>query len=350
MTTSVCIERIGVVSPLGIGFPAFCQSVRGADSCIDAGAAPGSALRIADFHPADYFGARSVATLDRMTQLAIAGTGQALDGAGLAPAARRATGVVLGSAGGGFGSISEFVRTTYTAAEPHLVSPLQFPNTVMNCAAAQCAIWHGLTGINASVCAGDLSGIAALQYAMRMLRGGHAATLVAGAVEEYSDFIDHMHGAAAPVRFAEGGAVFMLRAGDRDGRTIATLLGTRMRTVPVATTPHAAALALAAIVQRLLDGACVRPADLAWRSHQGALDADGIGRAASALLGAPDDLTVVPDVAAQRAGASAGAASALHLAGALALAPRGLGLLTAASHGMLGCLLVDHHGPVELPS
>jgi len=347
MTASVCIDRIGVVSPLGIGFAAFCQAVR-SDRPDDAATAPASAVRITDFRPADYFGTRSVATLDRMTQLAIASTGQALDGAGVAPAARRATGVVLGSAGGGFGSISDFVRTTYTAAEPHLVSPLQFPNTVMNCAAAQCAIWHGLAGINASVCAGDLSGIAALQYAMRMLRGGHATALVAGAVEEYSEFLYHLHRAATPAPFAEGGAVFMLRAGARADQTVATLFGIRMRTVPVDATPHAAALALAAAARHLLDRACVRPADLAWRSHQGASDADGIGRAASTLLGAPDDLSVVPDIAARRAGASAGAASALHLAGALALAPQGLGILTAVSaQGMLGCILVDHHQPAE---
>lgn len=340
--TAVSIARIGVVSSLGIGFDAFAAGLRGA-------AMAGSA-RIAHFRPAEHCGPRSVSTLDRMTQLAIAATGQAL-GAPLDTAARRATGVVLGSAGGGFGSISDFVRTTYTAAAPHLVSPLQFPNTVMNCAAGQSAIWHGLKGINASVCAGELSGIAALQYASRMLRGGHADTLVAGAVEEYSEFMAHLHAAtpgAGP--FSEGGAVFLLRAGAAPGSGLATLLGLRTRALSIDAAPDVAAQALAGAVAHLLRQVCARPADLAWRSHQGGFDASAIEAAACAQLGVPDLVPVVPDVAGLRAGASQGASSALHLAGTLALAPNGLGLLTAVSaQGMVGAILVDKHGAQEAP-
>lgn len=355
MNHSIAIESFGVVSPLGMGAASFGRALAGphedsarAPDARVCGAAPlplAPAHWIAGFDPVDALGKKGVASLDRTTQLAIVATGQALreGGASLQDADRDRVGVVLGSSGGSFRSIADFVRTSYTAAQPHLVSPMQFPNTVMNCAAAQCAIWHGLRGINSSVCAGDLSGFAALQYAARMLRGGHADCLVTGAVEEFSDFMAWSHQASGrPDIHGEGGAVFKLRIGAPGGSGLATLHGVRSGVAA----PDQVAQALAAQVRVLLARACVLPGDLAWWSGQDAGCMESGSVEARALAGAGlQGVAALPPLAVQRGGHSYAAATALQLAAALALAPAGLGLLTAVSNqGQFACVLIDRHG------
>ena len=342
MNAPLSILRVGVVSPLGIGFDAFSQALRAPRQPDQRGT---GARRIDSFDAAQLLGSKGTSTLDRMTQLAIVATGQVLAGAQLPAPRRGAAGIVLGSTSGGLGSIAGFVRTTYTAAQPHLVSPMLFPNTVMNCAAGQAAIWHGLKGTNASVCAGDLSGMAALQYAARMLHGGHAQDLVAGAVEEHSDFIEAMHRAqpGASVPFAEGGAVFLLRRDAEPGTALAAIHGMRVRVLRDPADPGRAQAALARAVASLLADARVRGADLRWWSGHGHSSL-AVQRAVLDGLDAAPALAALPDSAVERCGDSAGAGTALQLAAALALAPQGLGLLTAISpQGMLGCMLVDKH-------
>src|SRR5207248_2320963 len=63
---------------------------------------------------------------------------------------RGRVGVVLGTTVGSLRSMSDYTRETLIEERPYLVSPALFPNTVMNCAAGQSAIRHGLAGINAT--------------------------------------------------------------------------------------------------------------------------------------------------------------------------------------------------------
>jgi 3-oxoacyl-[acyl-carrier-protein] synthase II len=360
MTTPVSIHRVGVVSPLGIGFEAFSAALRGRHRPAPPDAAqPGvpAARRVDGFNAADHLGRNNVASLNRMSQLAIAATAQALAGdADLSPERRRATGVVLGSSAGPLENMTALLHTTYTEPLPYLVSARQFTTSTVNCAASACAIWHGLKGINASVCAGELSGLAALQYAVRMLQGGHAACLLAGAVEEYSDFMALMQGAQGEVPFAEGGAVFLLRRDAAPGTALATVLGIRTRVLRNAADGHQARDALARAIGALLASVHVRAADLRWWcGHQAGGDGrDAAGCAALealAALRAPAALVRVPDLVGERCGNSQGAATALLLAGALALAPAGLGLVTAVSpQGMLACVLIDRHAPGARPA
>jgi 3-oxoacyl-[acyl-carrier-protein] synthase II len=100
---------------------------------------------------------------------------------------RARIGVALGTSTGSIRSISEFTRDTLLHERPYLVNPALFPNTVMNCAAGQCAIWHGLKGVNATLSAGHLSGLLALRYASLTLHRGYADVLITGCVEEFCD-------------------------------------------------------------------------------------------------------------------------------------------------------------------
>jgi 3-oxoacyl-[acyl-carrier-protein] synthase II len=110
-----------------------------------------------------------------------------------------------------------------------MVNPALFPNTVMNCAAGQSAIWFKLNGVNATVAGGPLAFLTALRYSVNAFRGDQADHVLAGAVEEFTPHSAWMSRASAPAALAgEGGAVFVLAPGDapaRDGELLAVALG-----------------------------------------------------------------------------------------------------------------------------
>ncbi len=369
------IRAVGVVSPAGVGYDTFVQALRAAD--MPAVAADGRpydtvpwpqapARWLTGFDARPWLGEKGLSALDRSTQFALVACQEALNAAGSDGPARRETGVVLGSMGGGMRSIADYVRSTYTGA-PHMVSPLLFPNSVMNCAAGQCAIWHGLQGVNSTVCAGELSGLAALQYAARMVRLGHVRRLLVGSVEEYCDFTAWSHASQTPagMPLGEGAAVFAVapaeEAGTSAARALGQLLAARVRAVPPGpgqAVPAAGQLvdALASEIDRALEQAGVDAGALDWWGPA----PEGVAGEAAGSAAEP-----VQREAALRAGISApawrsraqglcgqsyAASESLRLAEALALAPAGLGLLTAISApGQVGCALV-RTGGVSMPA
>ena len=133
------------------------------------------ACYIEDFDARAELGRKGIRTLDRATLLAIA-TIARLGPAVVDPAQRdepgpsgvpAVTGLVMGTGAGSVQSTMDFTRDALTGDRPYLVDPARFPNTVMNFAAGQCAIWYGLRGPNATVTTGRATGIAALRYAAR---------------------------------------------------------------------------------------------------------------------------------------------------------------------------------------
>jgi 3-oxoacyl-[acyl-carrier-protein] synthase II len=345
----VAILAAGVASVAGLGMDKFAAGLRGAALPAPApmparltafGHVPARPARwLTDFDATEHLGTKGVANLDRTTQLSVILCRDLLaDLPGLVPEHRAQAGVVLGTCGGGLKSIADFIRSTYAGPAPHLVSPMQFPNTVMNCAAAQCAIWNGLRGLNSTVCAGDLSGLAALQYAARMLRLDHARLLLAGAVEEYCEFAAFAHESLTPdpaALQAEGGAMFALSATPSE-TDIGSLLGVRLGLLQ----EGPAVPGMAGAIGRLLRDAGVAPEDIGWWSTAssgapGSTEAEAVER----VLGqAPPALPCV----AERFGHAGGASVALQLAACLALAPGGIGLVTASdASGQFGCALLQ---------
>jgi 3-oxoacyl-[acyl-carrier-protein] synthase II len=163
----------------------------------------------------------------------------------------------------------ELTRDSLVKARPEFVKPAQFPNTLMNSAAAQCAIWHRLRGPNATVAAGRTSGLAAVNYARRLQRAGRAEVVLCGAAEEFSVTRAWLEHHAAPNRpegtmLGEGCAMVLLEAAGRPGRhgrtELAEVLGLAFG---VYREPADAGPVLAGCVRRVLVAAKESP-DRVW--------------------------------------------------------------------------------------
>jgi len=137
------------------------------------------------FDPKQYLGQKNMRPLDRTARLAVTAAHLALTDGGWTAEARSTNevGLVLGTMYGSVRTIAEFDRRAVEAG-PFYASPLDFANTVINAAAGQTAIWHGLRGLNTTVATGQTSGLRAIAYAAGLIQSGRADVLLAGGVEE----------------------------------------------------------------------------------------------------------------------------------------------------------------------
>jgi 3-oxoacyl-[acyl-carrier-protein] synthase II len=192
------------------------------------------------FEIREVLGRKNTRSMDRATGLAVATVGMLLEeqreaGHGFDG---KDVGLVLGTTTGSVQSMMDFTRDSLTQAKPFLVDPARFPNTVMNCAAGQCAIWHDLRGPNTTVAAGQATALSALNYAARLHHCGHADTVLCGAVEEFSlqrawlECHARSGSGSVPV-LGEGCAVFLvedIQTAHRAGRPVlAELLSVNLR-------------------------------------------------------------------------------------------------------------------------
>lgn len=184
--TGVVISAWSAFTPFGHGRTAFADGVRRGEPVAPVPVkddwAQADARVVPDFDIVEQLGRKGTSSMDRTSALAIAtlrDLAQEVD-------ADPRTGVVLGTTSGSNRTQFEFTRDSLTRRRPYLVNPAQMPFALMNSAAAQCAMWHGLTGPNSTVAAGRVAGPAVLRYAGRLLRAGRASGVFAGAVEEHS--------------------------------------------------------------------------------------------------------------------------------------------------------------------
>jgi len=140
---------------------------------------------IKGFAPQDYLGKKNFRPLNRIAQITAAAAQQTLKASGWSVEAReqQEVGFVLGTMFCSVHTITAFDRHALTAG-PSYASPLDFANTVINAAAGQTAIWHGLRGVNSTIATGPSSGLQALGYAADLIRTGRAKALLAGGAEE----------------------------------------------------------------------------------------------------------------------------------------------------------------------
>jgi 3-oxoacyl-[acyl-carrier-protein] synthase II len=219
--TRVVISAWSALSPFGHGSAAFTQGMRRGEpvplvATKDDWAAARARV-VPGFDVVEQLGRKGTGSMDRTSALAVA-TMRALqrdeDGS-VAPNPR--TGVVLGTTSGSTRTQFEFTRDSLTRRRPYFVNPAQMPFALMNSAAAQCAMWHGLTGPNSTLAAGRLSAPAVLRYATRLLRTGRANGVFAGAVEEHSGARELLeHGQT----LGEGCVLFFLQTADMGNRSV----------------------------------------------------------------------------------------------------------------------------------
>ena len=173
---------------------------------------------LASFSVRAELGRKGTSFFDRRTALTVMACNRALADADLriTDGNRRRTGVVLGTTAGSVKSSVDYAVDTFTQDPPYMVNPALFPNTVMNCAAGQSAIWLKLNGVNATVAGGRIAFLSVLRYCANAFRSQQADYLLAGAVEEFTPhtaWLSHLRRADGMLP-GEGGAVFVVRPGD----------------------------------------------------------------------------------------------------------------------------------------
>ena len=185
----VVITGMGLVSPLGCGVELVWQRLlagRSGLSRLPDAVTDGIAAKVAGQVPdvaQDPEGGWDVDALvsskdqrkmDRFIPFALGAAQQALAQACWPPAderARERTATVIASGIGGFGAIAEAVRTTETRG-PQRLSPFTVPSFLVNLAAGQVSIRHGLKGPLGAPVTACAAGVQAIGDAARMIRAG----------------------------------------------------------------------------------------------------------------------------------------------------------------------------------
>ncbi|MGH3752219.1 MAG: beta-ketoacyl synthase N-terminal-like domain-containing protein [Pseudonocardiaceae bacterium] len=274
MSTVPVISAWSAVSAFGAGREKFRDGVRGgrpAVTPLDPGEWPApvtQACLVPVATARELLGRKGTRSMDRATALAVAAVGGLLHGSDGSRIAGldAGTALVLGTSTGSLRSIMAFTRDALTQDKPYFVDPARFPNTVMNCAAGQSAIWHGLRGPNVTIAGGRASALLALNHALRLQRCGRARSVVCGAVEEFSgerawlDWHTQVAGTPSPLT-GEGCAVLLLEAPATAGRTaLADVLSVQFALS--ADDGQDVRAVLAGCLRRALAGAGADPADV----------------------------------------------------------------------------------------
>ncbi|MEU6560459.1 beta-ketoacyl synthase N-terminal-like domain-containing protein [Nocardia nova] len=224
-----------VLSPFGAKTSEFRAGIRTRSTALrpvrpDQGPVPITRIgTVDDFEVREALGAKGTRSMDRVTGLAVEGVRRVLDDLpGMGPAAD--TAVVLGTTTGSLRSMMEFVEDSFVQDKPFQVDPARFPNAVMNRAAGQCAIWHGLRGPNTTLAGGRAAAVSVLQYATRLYHRDRARTVLCAMVEEFSAhraWVEYLAAGRRDRPLGEGCAVFVLepwRTARAAGRTAAAEL------------------------------------------------------------------------------------------------------------------------------
>lgn len=250
------------------------------------GVGPRQAGEVRPFEPKEYLGERNLRPVDRTSRLLLVAATRALEASGWTPETRagREVGLVVGTTFCSVKTIAEFDRRGLQLGPSH-ASPMDFANSVINAAAGQAAIWHGLSGVNSTISQGEASGLAALAYAADLIRLGRADAILAGGVEElcFESFVGYARAGRLcggngsgerPVPFdarrngfapAEGAALLMLEDADSAaarGATVLAEIAGHGAAFDISRTEEDAAGAIARAVRLALEDAGLSPGEI----------------------------------------------------------------------------------------
>ena len=147
------------------------------------------AAYIDDFDPLQYFPKNKVASIDRVTQLALVATKQAIEdsGIGLEDEDLTRIGVHWGTGMGGAASVEEgYYKLFHDRAER--LKPFTVLMSMINAAGAQIALDYGLSGPNLTFCTACSSSNVAIGEAVKQIRYGKADVMLAGGSEAMLTF------------------------------------------------------------------------------------------------------------------------------------------------------------------
>jgi len=186
----VVVTGVGAVSPLGLDVEQTWQALLAGRSGVRTIAAfdpEGSpvqiAAEIAGFDAAATFGRRRARHLDRVVQIALVATKEALEASKLdvASAAER-SGVVYASGIGGIRTLEDGIRTLISRGA-EWVNPYVVPMMIPNMAAGEIAMEWGLLGYNCCTVTACSASAHAIGTAFDAIRLGRADAMVCGGSE-----------------------------------------------------------------------------------------------------------------------------------------------------------------------
>lgn len=187
----VVITGMGIVSPVGNSVEEAWTNVRQGKSGIapiERWDASQLGVRIAgevkNFDPVELLGKREARRMDRITQLAMVATEQAIQDAGLeiTDDNRNDIGVLIGNGLGGLETIAESV-VGYGERGQKGVSPFMVPMMLPDSPSGKISIHYGLRGPNMSVSSACATGNNAIGESAAIIARGAAEVMVAGATE-----------------------------------------------------------------------------------------------------------------------------------------------------------------------
>lgn len=187
----ILVTGLGVASPIGVGVPAFMDSLFAGRSAIapvagmpDLPLGVKVAAQMSGFDPAAHFDAKKLALLDRTSQLALVAAREAVGMAGLSFHGELAerTAVVLGIGVGGMGTLDDSFHRLYGERATRL-HPLTIPRLMFSGPVAHVSMEFGLTGPTFAASSACASSGHALGMALMLLRAGMADVVVAGGTE-----------------------------------------------------------------------------------------------------------------------------------------------------------------------
>lgn len=140
--------------------------------------------QVTDWVAESYFSTKELTVLDRFSQFALVAARQAIAQSGLSfdGAAGVRSGVVLGTAAGGLGTLDDSYLAVYAAGK-NRVHPFVVPRLMHNAAAAHVAMAHGLRGPSFTVSTACASSNHAMGLAFQMVRSGSAPVMITGGAE-----------------------------------------------------------------------------------------------------------------------------------------------------------------------
>ena len=188
------VTGLGAVMPIGNDFETYWRNLRDGVSGVARISAfdPTDfevkiAAEVKGFRAADHMDAKMARRMSRFTHLAMAASKEALDSAGIDPAAmgpeeRDRVGVVINTGGGG---IEQVVEGTLVRGSrgPRFVSPFAIPGLSPSMAACMVSMEYGLTGPVMTQVAACATSVIAFHDALRLIAEGECDVVLAGGTE-----------------------------------------------------------------------------------------------------------------------------------------------------------------------
>lgn len=187
----VVVTGLGIVSPLGVGKQNFWDGVvNGRSGVSDINLFDATPFRTRIGGQCKTFDPTTLtypdaARLDRVCQMALAASAEAVADSGIADAGESdedMTGVIMGTGIGGITTIDQQQKSLHTKG-PRFVSPLTVPLSMFNAAAGHICIQHRFRGPSSTISTACSSGSNAIGEAMRLIQHGYATTMLAGGTE-----------------------------------------------------------------------------------------------------------------------------------------------------------------------